>query len=1064
MQEKTQAENVTLAQQVERQSQIMAHYAMVLRNVYDELFELNFSRNSYKILYHIPGKYTIPPLEGVLDDMVMYVYDQCIHPDDRASFIDFCTNKMSRIFSDDLKRLDLCYRKLSCTGEYLWVQILVLPVEHEEENVAICYVLDIDHSKKTEEKAALLQEVYSVAVANEYAGIGLLDLSAKTFSCYAADGSSEERVSGYESFVQAYSERVLEADRARFASAMQLENLVQTLHDAGTFLLLVRNISSGEPRWTSIRMSFFKNNKDKILCTVRDTHDTYVLEEKNRSTLQNLLHSFGNVFTNITEIDPYRETVTIIKSAMRPTFENKTMDLKRVRANLVSRLFDEDQALAASEFSVSSLRRLLDSGQRQRSFEVRVRRPDGAYEWQEVSIFGIYRTAEETNTLLMTARSVDEQRLFKNIVDRYVYRTCDFIACLDMRNDAYVVYSGVSGHSPMPVNVGCYSEEMVRFSNAHVVEEEKENSIRCMSLEVVRAALQKQDEYVCYVGIWQGGLYARKCLSYTYFDKDKETVLIARTDVSDVYNEEKRKSDLLRSALEKAELANRAKTDFLSRMSHDIRTPMNAIMGMVAIARAKMGEKERVADCLKKIESSSQFLLSLINDVLDMSRIESGMMHLTTARFDLIDLLREITTIFLAQASSKGIFFDTTVSSEVGRFYMGDALRINQVLMNLLANAFKHTKPGGTVCLSIEEVQRLKQGSRLRLDIIDTGCGMSSEFMDRMYEPFEQEGVGGARNQVGTGLGLSIVRNLVELMQGAMEVQSEEGVGTTFSIYLDLDFATLVERGARVEHDDLAELRVLIIDDDAVSCEYTSILLSGMGVEAVWATSGTEALALVEKEWPDVPFDVLLVDWKIPDIDGEQLIREMRQRLGKRTGCILMSAYDQGIIQGIVQRGGADESLCKPLFRKPLQEALHKAQNAVRRPVGKEGKRFAGVRILAVEDNEINMEIIKTLLESEGVVVDTAENGAEALYKFKTGEHPYDAILMDIRMPVMDGIEATKAIRELENRQRRATPIVAMSANAFQEDVKLARDAGITHYLVKPVEVEKLYAQLHKVL
>lgn len=1044
------------------QAPLMAHYAMALRNVYDELFELNLTRGTYAILHHTEGKYIIPALNGELDTMLLCVADNMVHPDDRECFVHFCAKVRSLGTAGLTEKLEFECRKRLHTGHYGWVQLLVLPVSDDEDNILICYVLDINERRAMEESTALLQQICKATVLDEYDELGLVHVADGRYVPFSLPNEDQGHHISYEAYVRDASAHVVKEDKRRFQTGMDLRKVLRALSESGVFLMQARRITPRGPRWTSTRMTYFNGCKDTILCTLRDIHETHALEEGNRELLQSMLQSLGNMYSSIVEIDPVHESVTLVKSAQLPHSEGRVTRLNRLIRFMRARLFDNDREAFQEECSAQSLRRRLGGGRFHRSLEVRLARPDGGFEWQEINIFSVLRNNSMGNTVLVTMHSVEERRLLKAIVGRLAYRTYDFFMQWDMRQNTYVMHGRSESSTPLKPRRGKYSELVNAYIPMHVVEEDQVRMLEEVSALRVREELGSKDEYVTYCGVWQRGAYARKRYAFMYFDKSAEAVLVTCTDVSDVYNEEKNKSDLLRETLQKAELANRAKTDFLSRMSHDIRTPMNAIMGMSTIAQTCINKKERVEECLKKIDISSQFLLALINDVLDMSRIESGMMHISLSRFDLTDLLREITTLIITQASSKGIDFEASIGANLARYYTGDPLRINQVLVNLLSNALKNTRQGGKIRLDIEEVERTESGSRLRMAVSDTGAGMSREFMDRMYEPFEQEKIGTARNQVGTGLGLSIVNSLVGLMGGHIEVQSELGVGTTFTVILDLAFPQGVEPGSDPDKGELAGLRILLVDADSLSGEYLALLLSGLGLEITVVSSGSEALALVEDQWPDCSFDLALVDWKMPGMDGEEVVLELRKRMGRKVAFVLMSAHDTYALQDIVKHGGADACLTKPAFRKPLAEALYRARSLAlqsrRSPHGE--SRLEGMRVLVVEDNEINIEIVKTLLEEEGALVEMAENGAVAVDMFRRSSVPYDVVLMDIRMPVMDGIEATKNIRAMEDRSRRAVPIVAMSANAFQEDVDLAKEAGVTHYLAKPVEVEKLYAQL----
>lgn len=521
---------------------------------------------------------------------------------------------------------------------------------------------------------------------------------------------------------------------------------------------------------------------------------------------------------------------------------------------------------------------------------------------------------------------------------------------------------------------------------------------------------------------------------------------------------------LLRGALAAAEAANSAKSDFLSRMSHDIRTPMNAIIGMSTIGQLKLDDKTRVLDCFKKIDASSKYLLSLINDILDMSKIERGKMALNNKKFDFNELVSDLTGVIYPQAAIRGIDFEVHHAQPLERYYNGDSLRLNQILMNLLSNSLKFTPSGGSITVGIREARRTDSLAFLELTVKDTGIGMSKAFLERVYLPFEQEAADTARNQSGSGLGLSIVYNLVQLMGGKISVESERGRGTEFTVTVPLgltDDRTL-ERQVHKAREMAEDIRVLVVDDDEVVGEQAEAILKDIGAYPLWVDSGYKAVDEVRRALEGKkPFDLALIDWKMPDIDGIETTRRIRKLVGPDTMIIIISAYDWSEIETEARQAGADAFLSKPLFQSSIYDAMLRLHAAGAQQAQKNSYNIKGRRVLLVEDNELNMEIAKSLLEFQGVVVETADNGLSAVEKFAAmPEGYYLAVLMDIRMPVMDGLEATREIRMVETGRRMKTPVIAMSANAFDEDKEQAFEAGIDGYLIKPLDIDKLFELL----
>lgn len=531
---------------------------------------------------------------------------------------------------------------------------------------------------------------------------------------------------------------------------------------------------------------------------------------------------------------------------------------------------------------------------------------------------------------------------------------------------------------------------------------------------------------------------------------------------------EAEKNQILRTALGAAEAANNAKTEFLSRMSHEIRTPMNAIIGMTAIALSALDNKERISDCLAKIGISARFLLSLINDILDMSRIESGRMSLAHEKFDFEEMINGLSSLFYPQAEEKGLKFNTVIEGVTEELYIGDSLRLRQILLNILSNALKFTPSGGRIQFTIRQMSRGDKDAWLRFTVSDTGIGMSKVFQKHLFESFEQENPNISIKYGGTGLGLAICKNLVTLMGGSINVHSIEGVGSEFCVDVKLGLTEESYRRKNFDILKLRDLKTLIVDDDIVTCEHASLIMSDLGLQAEYVTSGASAVLEIEKGIREMkPYDIVLVDLKMPDMDGIQTAKAIRRLVGAETLVVVMTAYEWKEIEADARRAGVDFFITKPLFRSELVDLFEKINDfseAVYEPETAKGEiQFAGERILLVEDNELNLEVAASLLEMKGLTIESACNGLQALEKFcSTPVGYYDAVLMDIRMPVMDGLEAARNIRLFDKSDAQTIPIIAMTANAFDEDVEKSHAAGMNAHLAKPIDPEKLFAVLQE--
>ena len=527
-----------------------------------------------------------------------------------------------------------------------------------------------------------------------------------------------------------------------------------------------------------------------------------------------------------------------------------------------------------------------------------------------------------------------------------------------------------------------------------------------------------------------------------------------------INDELKRQQKILQDALLVAQKANDAKRDFLSRMSHEIRTPMNAIIGMSAVAFNYLDDKKRTADCLSKITFSSKHLLMLLNDVLDMSKIENGKLNIRQELFDLKNLVTSLADINYGLATAKGLAFEIVISGFKDELLLGDSMRVNQILLNLLSNAIKFTPKGGSVKLEIRMLRSASDKIWLRFIVKDSGIGMKKEFLEHLYEPFEQADNGIARKYGGTGLGMAITKNLVAIMDGTIEVESQEGAGTTFMVDLPFGVSKVDKKTAA----EMEEMRVLVVDDDNDTCEHAVVLLKGMGVNVDWALNGFEAIEKVRSACEDDGrcYDVCFIDWCMPELDGIETARRMRRYVGPDVLIIIISAYDWSGIEEQAKAAGVNAFIAKPFFASNLYNTLltvsRKPELGFSAVGNKETYDFGGKKVLLVEDNELNMEIASELLKFVNLQVEHAENGKVAVDIFRNSkEKEYALIFMDIQMPLMNGYDAARCIRSSEHPAAGTIPIIAMTANAFNDDVQAAFDAGMNGHLAKPIDVEVLY-------
>ena len=533
--------------------------------------------------------------------------------------------------------------------------------------------------------------------------------------------------------------------------------------------------------------------------------------------------------------------------------------------------------------------------------------------------------------------------------------------------------------------------------------------------------------------------------------------------------EANRERSAAEAARRDAEHANKAKSEFLSNMSHDIRTPMNAIVGMTTIAIANMGNMEQVQNCLRKIALSSKHLLGLINDVLDMSKIESGKMTLNVDQVSLREVMDSIVSIVQPQVKAKKQAFHIFINDISAENVCCDSVRLNQVMINILGNAVKFTPEEGAITVSLYEEDSPKGEDYIRTHLIvkDNGIGMSEEYQKKIFDSFSREDTTRVQKTEGTGLGMAITKYIVDAMEGTIRVRSALGEGSEFHVVLDL-LKAVVQEADMV----LPDWKMLVVDDDEQLCESVVASLKSIGVTPDWCLNAETAIRKVEERHNrHDDYQIILLDWKLPDRDGIATAREIRRLYGNDIPILLISAYDWSEVEDEAKEAGVTGFIAKPLFRSTLFYGLQPYVGDV--SAGKEIEESSaadkvvleGRRILLAEDNEINWEIASELLSALGLELEWAENGKICLEKFSQSPlYYYDAILMDVRMPVMNGYEATAAIRALDRKDAASLPIVAMTADAFAEDVKKCMDSGMNAHVAKPIDVKEVCRQLEKFL
>ena len=617
-----------------------------------------------------------------------------------------------------------------------------------------------------------------------------------------------------------------------------------------------------------------------------------------------------------------------------------------------------------------------------------------------------------------------------------------------------------------------YLESVTAYCNQYVLPEYREEFMRFIQPDAIREGL-KENLVISYrymIDVDGKVSYEAVRIAGVRHPEDREdhivhTVSAGFADVDAETRKEIEQQHALSDALAAAEQASKAKTAFLSSMSHEIRTPMNAIIGLNSIPMNDPPASDKIKEYLKKSGDSAQHLLGIINDILDMSRIESGRMVFKNEEFSFAKMLEQVNTIINGQCRDKGLKYDCRTVGKVDDYYIGDAMKLKQVMINILGNAVKFTPEGGTVTFLIEEGPRFDGKATLKLTFRDTGIGMSKEYLPRLFDAFSQEDSSSTNRYGSTGLGMPITKSIVELMNGTIEVESEKGVGTTFTVTITLgesENKDNLDEGTLNPH----EMRVLVIDDDPVALEHAQIILGQVGISCDIAESGAEGLEMVKlRHTRREDYDLLLIDWKMPDMDGVETTRQVRAAVGHDLPIIILTSYNWDEVADEAMRAGVDTFVAKPLFAGSVLDQFREAFRKKNEALVVNRADLKGRHILLAEDVAVNAEIIVMVLGMREVEVDVAGNGRIAVDMFS--QHPagyYDAILMDMRMPEMDGLEATRIIRGMDREDAKVIPIIALTANAFDEDVQRSMQAGLNAHLSKPVEPAALFETLEKLI
>ncbi len=831
-----------------------------------------------------------------------------------------------------------------------------------------------------------------------------------------------------------------------------------------------------------------------LILLLRARKHRKVLEKQN-TQFGYVLDGFNTLFSSrYLTVDLKNNTYSYM-AGIRPLSSSVTMegsynDILRIHSEDI--VGAEEQEQFRQTFQVESIVNIL-SEQDVYTYECHVNR-NGKEDWEHLIAVCLRRENGRAVHILYVRQNITEvklrelrsrkamsvmnrkERQYRIAITSTAFCTFEFNLTRDLiEHDVTRVVNGqtVSLLEKSGLTAPCSASACFEMWKSFVMEESMEEYCAAASPERLRERFE-QGEMEVNVDYWGRPEAGQPmCVRQTFvMTRDDDTgdiiVMVVSKDITAQVRKQREQTRALQDALMQAQRANQAKTTFLSNMSHDIRTPMNAIIGFATIAVSHLENREQVKDCLQKVLASSNHLLSLINDILDMSRIESGKVQIKEQECNISDLTHNLLNIIQPQVKAKQLelFIDTfNVNNED---VIADPLKLNQVFINLLSNAVKYTPAGGTVNFRIRQENTFHRGYGDYVFIVkDNGIGMAPDFVEHIFEPFERESSTTKTGIQGTGLGMAITRNIVEMMGGTISVQSEKGKGSEFRVELSLKLQDAEKNAAQIK--ELEGLRAIVVDDDSDSCESVTRMLGQIGMRAEWTTSGKEAVRRAKSAQDEGDaYHTYIIDWQMPEMSGIETCRRIRAAVGRDAPIIILTAYDWADIEEEAKKAGVTAFCAEPLFMSDLKAALLAANHLTEKESEASSwteADFTGKRILLVEDNELNREIAQAILEETGFTVETAPDGTDAVDMVRrAAEYYYDAVLMDVQMPVMDGYEATRTIRALPRQDVGSLPIIAMTANAMEEDKETALKSGMNAHIAKPLDIELFLSVLSKYL
>ena len=1064
---------------------------IALGSDFDYISAVNLETQEEQIYKYNPAFMKLVPGWDRLEtyhDRMQVICNLFVHPNDRASFLhETDLSVLNETLTKESPVKFVNFRELiGETVVYYQGQYILL----DTEGIRSCVVgfKNVD----TETRKQIIQQSVEETISDDYECLLHVDFDSMGEDHYRVSEYFRSHVPGFAEERNYLKRTMLLADtlvhpgdRERFLAEVAPAVVAEKVRGSVPYYVEFRVLVNGEIHWYQAKFVHHSAHRDHNCAVLGITNIDEMMAQKadnekrlrqNLSIIEGVAFKFSSVLYVNLENGSF--TYHVVPKNRREEYDkygrsSRNFD-EAFRAYAKDVIYENEQESIIDACSLNTIRsRLKQEPQYSETYRVI---DEGRTKLCQIKIVLVESENGEPKGAAV-GFSYDEEEVALSYIDEKLRAEYEALYLIDLEKDKYLRLRLASHLNFERNQYGVFTKILSQYASV-VLPEYREIWEKLVDLDFFREYLSDSDrrELVYQVSgkeiEWRraviqvvqrkNGVASLFIFTFQRIDKEQAEKLSLLDTIQ-------KQHEALQQALEMAQSANRAKTTFLNNMSHDIRTPMNAIIGYTGLAASHIDSKELVTEYLKKISQSSEHLLSLINDILDMSRIESGKVTLNEQKEDLSEIIHTIRSITQSGITSKDIDFFVDVFDVKDEYVICDKLRINQVLLNILSNAIKYTPARGTITFRVSEGETKADGyATYRFSVKDTGIGMSKEFLRTIFDPFTRERSSTVSGIQGTGLGMAISKNIVDMMGGRISINSEENVGTEVVIELDLKTVGTEQEEMPAAISKLKGLRGLVVDDDLDSCVSIAKMLKDISLRSEWCSSGKEAVFRAQTAFNEGDnYNVYIIDWLMPDMNGIETARRIRKVVGDFTPIIILTAYDWAEIEEEAYEAGVTAFVNKPLFLSDMKKTLDRCcdPDSAASAVKEEKADYSGKKILLVEDNEMNREIACEILEEYGFVIDTAEDGTIAVEKMENVEPgQYDLILMDIQMPLMDGYEATRRIRAMADPGIAGIPIIAMTANAFEEDRRLALEAGMNEHIAKPIDIPKLMKTLAEIL